>query len=218
MDNQTHKKNARVVAGNTSLESFGPVVRDSLATKVITAEIAVSLGDLIISITNMLCWKSFCPCGNSSHENSNENDRKNVEHLDEGIQKNWLEYATEQNIPQNEIWLHAFQVEAVGNTGSVKPARAGGKPSEDSQRVRRRKDYVNKNSAVGLPIPELHTLVLSTLASMYKCDRPRERISCRICQWLFGVHEASKARPLNQSQGYRSNCPAVQPKFILTGT
>ena len=37
VDNQTHKKNARVVAGNTSLESFGPVVRDSLATKVITA-------------------------------------------------------------------------------------------------------------------------------------------------------------------------------------
>ena len=30
---------------------------------------------------------------------------------------------------------------------------------KDSERVRRRKDYVNKNSAVGQPIRELHTLV-----------------------------------------------------------
>ena len=100
VDNQTHKKNARVVAGNTSLESLGPVVRDSLATKVITAEIAVSLGDLIISITNMLCWKSFCPCGNSS-KTRNKNDRKNVEHLDEG--REVFDDSLDEGIPKKMV-------------------------------------------------------------------------------------------------------------------
>ena len=82
-----------------------------------TAEIAVSLGDLIISITNMLCWKSFCPCGNSSKTRTKMTEKMwNI--WMRGYQKKWLEYATEQNIPQNEIWLHAFQVEAVGNTAT----------------------------------------------------------------------------------------------------